>query len=101
MIANDTTEARDFVRGGEYTLTYQSNSFSLGHLTVNNLTGAPLTLAVGGRSVSVPSGRMVVEVPFGNLSISVSTRCGTAQESVTISPTQTGELTYQCRTIIR
>jgi hypothetical protein len=99
VIANDATEARDFVRGGEYTLTYQSNTFSLGHLTVNNLTGAPLTLAVGGRSVSVPSGRMVVEVPFGNLSISVTTRCGTAQEFVTISPTQSGELTYECRIV--
>jgi hypothetical protein len=96
-VGDETTQARVFARGAEYSVTYTVNTFALGKFTVNNLTESPVTLTFGsGRTAVVPSGRMTLQVPFGSYSIGVSTRCGTTKESVTISATQTAEATYKC-----
>jgi hypothetical protein len=91
-----------YERGYNYSLTYESSSFQLGQVIVNNNTGAALTLTVGGQTVSVPPGQQFsVRVPFGTYNIGVNTRCGSRVVNETVSPTSVPVLTYECRTIIR
>lgn len=102
IVAASRTENRVYERGYTYSLTYDSSSFQLGQVIVNNNTGAMLTLTVGNQTVSVPPGQQFnVRVPFGSYNIGVNTRCGSQVVNETVSPTTTPVLTYECRKIIR
>jgi len=102
IVGATKTEDRMYERGYTYSLVYESSSFQLGEVIVNNNTGAVLTLTVGGQTVSVPPGqRSSVRVPFGTYSIGVNTRCGSAVRNETISPASIPVLSYECRTVIR
>jgi hypothetical protein len=102
IVGATKTEDRMYELGYTYSLTYESSSFQLGEVIVNNNTGAVLTLTVGGQMVSVPPGqRSSVRVPFGTYNIGVNTRCGSRVVTETISPTSIPELSYECRTVIR
>ena len=89
-----------YERGHEYSITYSANSFQLGELIVDNQTGAPLTLSVGTQTTTVPiGGRSTVRLPFGSYRMGVTTKCGSANENVTISPGSVPILTYGCKIV--
>src|SRR2546421_158665 len=56
-----------------------------GYFVVNNTTDAALTVQVGGATHTVASGSSTIQLPVGSYTAVVSTRCGTAKETLTIT----------------
>ena len=93
-VADDVSETRVFERGDQASLIYNSTSFHVRTLTVNNQTGSTINMSFsGGRTMAVPAGSITVQVPPGSYSISVSTRCGSRTDSMT---DQTASVSYMC-----
>jgi hypothetical protein len=101
----EVSEAKTFERGYRYSLTYEARTFPTGQLSVVNQTGGTIQFTLSGpleKTVDLPAGTpSMLRIPFGRYRITIKTPCGTANESVDITPRKTLTLTYQCRTVAR
>jgi len=67
-----------------------------GSFIVQNNTGAPLTVAVGGQTYTIPAGSSTISLAAGNYIATISTRCGTGSETLAIQEGTTFTGQYSC-----
>lgn len=68
----------------------------IGYFDVDNDTGAPLTIKVGGKSYKVQRGSFTIELPEGSYTAKISARCGSTSENLEIEAGSRYSGHYSC-----